>query len=136
MAANSRKMFEQAWLELSEEEQNEIREAAKQTWLAAFNATKLVRAYCPECKGKVQIEFPDTLNQAKTLEILSTLSFGEQPKVVHHEVDHGKLTLEVIGGMSMKELAEIGSFEVDEFGAPILDAEFEEIDPPALPPAA
>ena len=96
MAANSRKMFEQAWHELSEAEQNEIREAAKQTWLAAFNATKLVRAYCPKCEGKVQIEFPDTLNQAKTLEILSTLSFGEQPKVVHHEVDHGKLTLEVI----------------------------------------
>ena len=111
---------------MSDEKRAKVEADAERVWENILNATKAQWSYCPTCRSKVQADFPDFVNQAKALEVFADQTFGKVPTTHHVEVDYGEKTLEVLRAMPMSELARYAA----------IDAEWDEVAVPELPPAA
>jgi hypothetical protein len=131
-AGNIRTVLADAWDNMPEDQRAEVEKQAVEIWTNILTATKAQWSYCPDCRCKVQADFPDFANQAKALQIFADQVYGEPAKTHQVTVDYGEVTLEAIHGMTMLELARIA--RIDVVDGEIVDAEFDE--QPALPPVA
>lgn len=83
---------------------------------------------CTNCKHRVEVPKPDPLKRIKALQIAVEMVYGKLPE---------KKTVDV-NVLVAANLAELESLPLHELAkqAGIVDAEWEELGPPELPPAA
>jgi hypothetical protein len=124
--SDPRKLLADAWKQLDSEQHDELAALAMQMWKESLSAMQQKWSYCPNCRQKVQADYVDFLTRAKALEIFSKEAFGAIPTTHHVEVDYGEKTLEALRAMPMAELARYAA----------IDAEWDEVAVPELPPAA
>lgn len=122
MSRDLRTLLKDSYERLDEEEREELQELAMQMWRDAMGAEKTMWSYCPDCRCKVQADFPDHGARLKAIEVLANQAYGkpQESKVV--TVDIGELTLEALGRLSTLELAQAAGLDV-------VDGEFLELPP-------